>query len=355
LENIIIYRIGSLGDTIVALPCFHKIAQSFPDSTRIILTNVPVSSKAAPLEAILGDSGLVHRAIAYPIGARSPLRLWRLAREIRSLNATALIYLMPTRGRIRQLRDRLFFRMCGLRRVIGYPRDIDLYRLRKDPATGFCERECERLARTLRELGAIDLNSRASWDLRLNEQERSAASAITARFGTTPFFAINMGGKLPVQDWGVDRWDTLLSALGKIYPSYGLLIVGGAEDSHRAAKITQIWPNVVVNACGILTPRQSAAALEGASIFVGHDSGPLHLAAARNVACVGLFGNNWPPRKWHPYGQQHRIIHRGEGISSIRVEDVIAAVAQILAPEHISSESRLTGHVSPRSSSSAIT
>jgi ADP-heptose:LPS heptosyltransferase len=335
-----------LGDTIVALPCFHKIAQSFPNSTRIILTNFPVSTKAAPLETILGDSGLVHRAIAYPIGARSPSRLWRLAREIRSLKATTLIYLMPTRGRFRQLRDRVFFRMCGLRRIIGYPRDTDLYELRKDGATGFCERECERLARTMGELGSIDLDSRASWDLRLNEQEKSAGRAVTARFGPTPFFAINMGGKLPVKDWGVDRWNTLMLALGKMYPSYGLLIVGGAEDSARATQITPTWPNIVVNACGILSPRESAAALQGASIFVGHDSGPLHLAAASNVACVGLFGNyNWP-RKWHPYGEQHRIIHHAEGMSGIRVEEVIAAVGQILPSD---------GRVSQASRSASLT
>ncbi len=341
METILIYRIGSLGDTIVALPCFHKIAQSFPNSTRIVLTNFPVSTKAAPLETILGDSGLVHRAIAYPIGARSPLRLWRLARQIRSLKATTLIYLMPTRGRFRQLRDRVFFSLCGLRRVIGYPHETDLYELRKDGPDGFCERECERLARTLRKLGPIDLGSAASWDLCLNEQERSVGRAIAAKFGPISYIAINMGGKLPVKDWGVEMWNALLTALGRIYPSYGLLIVGGAEDSPRATQITSIWPNVVVNACGLLSPRESAAALTGASIFVGHDSGPLHLAAASNVACVGLFGNyNWP-RKWHPYGEQHRIIHHSEGMSGIGVEEVIAAVGQILPPE-ASTQTRLT-------------
>jgi len=99
LENIIIYRFGSLGDTIVALPCFHKIAQSFPTATRILLTNVPVSTKAAPLEAILGGSGLVDRVIAYPVGTRSVLKVWRVSREIRAANATTRLYLLSLIGR----------------------------------------------------------------------------------------------------------------------------------------------------------------------------------------------------------------------------------------------------------------
>jgi heptosyltransferase III len=332
LDHVIIYRIGSLGDTIVSLPCFHKIAQSFPDAQRIVLTNFPVSKKAAPLEAILGDSGLIHRAIEYPIGARSPLRLWQLAREIRSLKASTLVYLMPQRGRFRLFRDRLFFRLCGLSRLVGYPKDPDLYTLRKDPATGFCERECERLARTLRELGPIDLNLRECWDLKLTDREMAAGKAIIDSFGSVPFIALNMGGKLLIKDWGEERWSALLAALAKNYSAYGLLVVGGVEESTRAAQAAKNWPNFVVNTCGTLSPRESAAVLRGASIFVGHDSGPLHLAAASNVRCVGLFGNyNWP-RKWHPYGAQHRIIHRFEGMAAISVAEVAQAVAEILGP-----------------------
>src|SRR5262249_62394923 len=58
-ETILIFRTGSLGDTIVALPCFHWIARSFPESRRIVLTNTPVSEKAAPLESILANTGLI--------------------------------------------------------------------------------------------------------------------------------------------------------------------------------------------------------------------------------------------------------------------------------------------------------
>ena len=62
-QPIVIYRLGSLGDTIVALPCFHAITRAHPGAERIVLTNFPVSAKAAPLEGILGGSG--HPASAF--------------------------------------------------------------------------------------------------------------------------------------------------------------------------------------------------------------------------------------------------------------------------------------------------
>ena len=114
--KVVIYRLGTLGDTVVALPCFHLIAQAFPNAARFILTNeVPSSAIAQPL-SILSGSGLVHDSIAYPIGLRSPSRLLNLARTLRSLGADTLIYLTESRGIARTLRDVAFFRFAGFTR-----------------------------------------------------------------------------------------------------------------------------------------------------------------------------------------------------------------------------------------------
>ena len=70
VKTVVIYRLGSLGDTVVALPFFNRIAELYPAHRRVVLTNVPISSKAAPLLSVLGEGGLVHEAIAYPVGTR---------------------------------------------------------------------------------------------------------------------------------------------------------------------------------------------------------------------------------------------------------------------------------------------
>lgn len=332
--RIVIYRLGSLGDTVVALPCFHKVEQTWPDAERIVLTNFPVSSKAAPLDVILREGGLIHSAIAYPVGTRSVGELWQLARQLRSLDADVLVYLTPARGLLNAFRDWLFFRCCGFRHIVGMPLSDDLQKCREiqseTPSQDRVEeRECERLARCLQPLGPIDLGDPRMWELRLSERELEVGDAVLAPLGSAGYLAINMGGKAKEKDWGLGNWSMLLEKLNEQYAGYGLLTIGAAEDSERAQTLAAAWDGPVVDACGRLSPRESAAAMRHALAFIGHDSGPLHLAAAAGVSCVGLFGDFNQPRRWHPPGSQHRIIHRMTGLQSITVPEVVSAVRDI--------------------------
>jgi heptosyltransferase III len=334
-KRIVIYRLGSLGDTVVALPCFHKVAQTWPDAERIVLTNFPVSSKAAPLEVILREGGLIHSAVAYPVGTRSVIELWRLATHLRSLHADVLVYLTPPRGKLNALRDWLYFKFCGFRHIVGAPLSDDLQHCRSIGAESAGgdrveERECERLARCLSELGAIDLDDPAMWDLKLTDRELRAGASVVVPFNSGPYFAINMGGKAKEKDWGSAKWRTLLKRISAQYPDSGLLVVGAAEDSERAQQLSEVWTGVLVDACGRLTPRESAAAMRNAVVFIGHDSGPLHLAAAAGVNCIGLFGDFNQPKRWHPRGQHHRIIHRMTGLDAISVSEVMEAVGDLV-------------------------
>jgi heptosyltransferase III len=328
--TIVIYRLGSLGDTIVALPCFTAIAQAFPRHRKILLTNKPVSLKAAPIEAILGGgTGFFDTLISYPVGARSPKVLLSLWQNLRATRSDTLIYLTPPRGKAAILRDLLFFRSAGFGRIIGLPLSSDLAKCRVD-AGGQLERESSRLARCLGALQAIDLTQPEYWDLRLTPDEIEAGRAITATLSATPYIAVNMGGKVVKNDWGEDNWTALFELLKIDFSQCGLLIVGAAEDSPRAKAVIARWPGPTVNACGELSPRESGAAMRGAVLFVGHDSGPMHLAAAMNVTCVALFGDNNPPAKWHPFGADHCILHSMAGVRAIRTADVDATVTGVL-------------------------
>jgi len=334
-QRIVIYRLGSLGDTVVALPCFHKVAQTWPEAEKIILTNFPVSSKAAPLEVILRNGGLIDSVIAYPVGTRSVRELYRLGLQLRRLKADVLVYLTPPRGLSTAIRDWLFFKFCGFKDIVGAPLTKDRQNCRRtasedEPGVTVSERECERLARCLERLGGIDLDDARMWDLRLTEDELRAGEAAIAALKNSPYFAINMGGKAKEKDWGFENWSALLARLRDVYPATGLLIVGAAEDSDRARRAAQIWRGPAVDACGALSPRESAAAMRGAAMFIGHDSGPLHLAASLGVSCVGLFGNFNQPKRWHPRGQHHRIIHRMSGLATITVGEVVDAVEAIM-------------------------
>lgn len=327
--KLVIYRLGSLGDTVIALPMFHAIARAFPEHERIVLTNFPVANVAAPLMGVLEGSGLVHAAVSYPVGLRSFGGLLAVRQKVRSLGAQTMVYLAAPRGLAACYRDLLFFKACGFRRIIGAPITGDLQRNRID-AQGLEEPEYERMGRCLASLGPIDFNDRAVWDLKLTEAELAAGKRAIAPLSEEPFIAINMGGKASEKDWGVPRWLALLKSLAE-HTRTGLLIVGATDDLPRAEEVAKAWPGRAVAACGTLSPRGSGAAMRRARLFVGHDSGPLHMASAVGVPCIGLFGNYNRPRKWHPLGARHRNIHDMRGVDAIEVETVLDAARAILS------------------------
>jgi heptosyltransferase-3 len=336
-----IHRLGSLGDTVVALPCFHLIARAFPNAERRLLTNFPVQSKAPASAAVLGASGLVHGYMRYAVGTRNPPELLRLAAEIRRFAPEVLVYLMPIRPWQAVKRDRLFFRLAGVKRVIGISSRHEM-NSRFDKATGLYEREAERLPRMISELGDANPADLANWDLLLNDAERKAADESLGLMRDLPLIVCGPGTKMPSKDWGQDNWRFLLGRIDESFPGHGLVLVGAGEEFHVAEYAASHWTGPWVNLCGRLGPRQTAALLARAKIFLGPDSGPMHLAASVGTPCVIPFAGFARAGAWFPQGDKNQVVyHRTrcagcnlekcnvEGhpcMTSISVEEMEAAV-----------------------------
>ena len=97
-QRVLVYRLGSLGDHAVALPCYRLVARAFPGAERRLLTNFPVAQKAAAAEAVIGASGLIDGYMSYTVGERDWRALLRLVREIRGWRPDVLVYLAGARG-----------------------------------------------------------------------------------------------------------------------------------------------------------------------------------------------------------------------------------------------------------------
>lgn len=322
-DRLLIYRLGSLGDTVVALPALHRIRESFPEARLVMLTNSPVSGKAAPLSSILGKGYFDHETLSYPAGTRNPRDLVSLLVSIQRLRIRSMVYLSAARRPRDVLRDRIFFRMCGIRRIIGLPRAESDYCPQIEPGTGLYEHEASRLARRIADLGSVDLEDRASWDLHLEPSERHAAAELLKDLEGAPYLALSQGTKIPAKDWGLSNWSQLLRKLTDALPGWGLLLVGSQDEAGRADSCASVWQGPVVNLCGTTQPRISAAAMERAAFFLGHDSGPMHLASAVGVPCLAIFSARNLPGHWYPYGQTHRVIYHSTSCRGCNLIDCV--------------------------------
>jgi heptosyltransferase-3 len=200
--RILIYRLGSLGDTVVALPCFRLIARAFPHSERRVLTNVPINAKAPALSEILNQSGLVNGYFEYPVRVREFRVLFLLAQKIRRWKPDVLVYLAEPRSALSVRRDLLFFRLCGISRIVGAPTSVSL-RTNLCSTEGILEYEASRLARCLAPLGDARLDDQESWNLSLSHAEQAKAEDATATMvNHGGFLACSAGTKIDVKDWG---------------------------------------------------------------------------------------------------------------------------------------------------------
>ena len=294
-----------------------------------MLTNEPVSGVAPSLEAVLGGSGLIDGVITYNVAERSFWNLTRLMLKLRATRADTMIYLTAGRGLQTVRRDLRFFRYCGLRKFVGAPVNDDLHNNRTEQ-NGEHEPEAERLARTLSELGQIDLGKSTNWDLRLTAQEHNVAMKLLAPLEGTPFFCFSIGTKLASNQWEKAKWLALFANLTSPMAGMALVGIGADRDFAPTQRLLNHWSGPTLNLCGVSTPRQSAAVLSRARLFVGHDSGPMHLSAAVGTPTVGLFGNNNPPRRWHPFGPYARAVQDMRGMQFVEVPQVICAILEVL-------------------------
>lgn len=348
-QRILIFRTGSLGDTIVALPALHLVARAFPDSHRVILANLPVGigKKEAPIASILGASGLVHQFISYDARSNSLRDFSDLSRRLRALEFDAVVYLMPQRTLSSLIRDRVFFGICGISKVIGLNYGRTYHTHLKEAGQDRFESEASRLLRNISSIGTADIGDAACWDLRLNAAERARAREMIRGWpGAARFIVASVGTKVDVNHWGADRWQGWARTLSARHPDLGLAIIGAPDEVQESARLAQCWSGPVINLCGQMAPRESAALLEMARLYVGHDSGPMHLAAAVGLHCVAVFSGRMPPGIWFPAGNGHRILYRKTTccgckrvtcedlekmcIRAIEVEDVVTATQDLL-------------------------
>jgi heptosyltransferase-3 len=350
-KRVLLYRVGSLGDTVVALPSLHLIARAFPTAERRLLTNFPIQVKAPPAAAVLEGTGLVHSYFRYSIGTRSPRELLSLWWQLTRWRPDVLIYLAGARGVKAARRDAAFFRLCGIRQMIGVPIDEAMQQNRVNPVDQTLEFESERLARSISVLGDANLDDPASWDLHLTPAEHTRASEVLKPAAGRPLIAVSIGTKVQANEWGRENWRLLLARLASLYPTHALAITGAAIDTEASEFIAEGWREAApsspaLNLCSLLTPRESAAVFSRAAVFIGHDSGPMHLAAAVQTPCVAIFSARGKPRVWFPYGQQHRVLYhpvdcwgcnletcileKKKCITSITVDEVLTQLRPIL-------------------------
>jgi heptosyltransferase III len=122
----------------------------------------------------------------------------------------------------------------------------------------------------------------------------------------------------PAKAWPRERFLKLARRLAT--SGAEVVVIGGAADD-----FAPFYEFRTLQGAPLLAIK---SVLASASLFVGNDSGPAHMAAAFGVPTVVLFGVS-DPQIWGPWRAPSEVLTAREGIDTIRTEQVLEAVARL--------------------------
>src|SRR5262249_47988524 len=176
-----------------------------------------------------------------------------------------------------------------------------------EQADGF-EWEARRLVRRVAGPAQINLEEDRWWNLCLRPSELAKAERLLAEI-PRPFIAASLGAKIDAKDWTEPNWAECLRQIALRRSGVGLVLLGSSDEYARSDRCLKSWPGPRLNLCGHTGPRASAAVLKHASLFIGHDSGPMHLAATVGTPCLVIFSARSLPGQWFPRGTRNTILY----------------------------------------------
>ena len=133
--------------------------------------------------------------------------------------------------------------------------------------------------------------------------------------------AFSLGAGHPKRIWPTYRFSVIGSWLEKKYNAR--ILVLGCHGEHGIAQILQEHLNGdLINAVGQTTLRQAAAMLKHCNLYVGNDSGLMHIAAATGITVVeischpqdGSPLNPSSPMRFGPWGVSHQILQPKQAV-----------------------------------------
>jgi lipopolysaccharide heptosyltransferase I len=294
--RILICRLSAIGDCIQTMPLAVALRDALPDAFI-----------AWAVEGVAGT--LIERHAAVDLALRlprkflrSPTAVWGLTRVLKQ---QAFDIAIDPQG---LTKSALVAWLSGARRRIGFERPVAreistwLYTNR----VASCQTHVvDRYLELLQPLGVTA--SVARFDFPADAAAECRMRAALAGLGVAGGYAVvNPGAGWDSKLWPADRYAAVAIDLAR---SWGLgTVVVWAGDRERR------WAEEIVRSSGgsaVMAPPTSllelAAILRQARIFIGSDTGPLHMAAAVGTPCVGIYGPTQPAR-CGPYGQGHETL-----------------------------------------------
>ena len=347
IERLLIVRLSAMGDVIHTLSAAQALREAFPEAIiGWVIEERWVGLLCAPGAPLRGPRS-AQRPLAdwvHPVnltGWRKSLltisTLQQIAKGWNDVRAAHYDVAVDLQGAIRSA---VLARWSGAREVYGAaePREspASLWYTRRVIARGphVIEQNlsvAEAVAQKRLTVPQVQLPHDLSAERRVGQR--------LAEDGVDAFAILNPGAGWGAKRWPAKRYGSVARALGKDGVRSILNYGPGEEDLAREAEAASDGAAKAIKS----SISELIAVTRRARLFIGGDTGPMHLAAALHVPVVAIFGPTNPARNG-PYGT-HSVVLRNpaspttharrsapdEGMLEIGIDEVVQAARGLLA------------------------
>ncbi|KAB2675581.1 MAG: glycosyltransferase family 9 protein [Verrucomicrobia bacterium] len=347
IERLAVIRHDGLGDLVVTTGFLRELRRAAPRAHITLVTRPEWVEAMAACPHVDG-------VVGFPVVFSSR---WMLHRNIWAAWRFARRELWPRRFQAVLVPQAAFslFEARFLALFSGAPVRVGRRDAASDPAgagwglltrveeTPVGEHEAESCARFLRALGAgaADPRLELHWSA---TADREASTMVPATFGNGGWVALGVGASQREKLWPLERFVEIARRMRA--RGWSLVLVGGGDLSDPAGRLAREIGEGVLDLTGRLSLPATASLLSRCRLYVGNDTGPMHVAAAVGVPVVEIVG--WPadvspavggtPMRIGPFCAHRRIVQPAEPglppmvqIGRVTVDDVWHAVESLHA------------------------
>lgn len=300
-KRILVVKLDHLGDVVLATPVFSNLRRAYPNAELHALTGTwsrVVLEKHPDVNKVLEYNSPTFCRTGQP----TPLKeVFQLYQQLRHQKYDLLV----------ELRGDWCIVCFALLRVT--PRRLDRAALQIANKLGFAQfsgtHEATRNLDVLKRAGIPTPTQTTIFSVTAADKKWTSNFLAAHQIDKErPLIAIHPGSPIPLKRWLPERYAELADWL--IARKRAQILFVGVED--EIPIITEIQAGMQaqsVNIAGKTTLIQLASILHTCNVFIGNDSGPMHLAAAVGTQTIGLYGPGDPTR-FGPAGVQCQTIRR---------------------------------------------
>lgn len=296
IKKILIVEMQGFGDALAAIPATKALKERLPGA-KITLVSQKVAVdlfKDIPLFDELIPLGLDKTKLGISDFIPSIPRLRQAEYDLLvvpswSLRHTAVSLIARAKAKVGYLHDHSMRVMYHN----DYPVEAKGISIRREVTYFKNEHIVTRASKTIVALGIKNKDER--YAIKVRPEDRTYISDLLKRYFNLDeeekFVVISPGAVWKGRTWSMEKWKRLVESLAsRNDPKF--VIIGAGEERERHSFLCDGLRRF--NLCGHANLSQLAALIERCLLFIGVDSGPMHLAAALDKPVIALFGPNIP-------------------------------------------------------------